>query len=274
MIYTKLSIVFKSEQKPPFFIGSQLRGAFGYALKRVSCINPSFKCDGCFATTNCLFYDFYEAKSVYRKYRFDFELGKELYDFSFYLFDDVCEKLPYIVSAFNLMLTKYGLGKDRKKYENFNMFINGKSCIEDDNIRLPKDFIKEFKPTKYHPNILIKFKTPLRIKRNNRFIRDDSLSLKDIINSIYHRKLRLTSKELQKYPYEIKGEVVKKELYYQELMRLSNRQKTKMKLGGLMGEMQIENIDEKSYEFLKLGEIIGSGKSTVFGLGKIEVEEV
>jgi len=89
MKYTKITIIIKD--KPPYFIGSQLRGALGYALKKVTCINPSFKCDGCFATNNCLYYEFYEEKNVFHKYRFDFELGKEFYDFSFYLFDDKTE---------------------------------------------------------------------------------------------------------------------------------------------------------------------------------------
>ena len=35
MKYTKLTIKIKSNDKPPYFIGSQLRGAFGYALKKV-----------------------------------------------------------------------------------------------------------------------------------------------------------------------------------------------------------------------------------------------
>ena len=88
MKYTKISIIFKSEEKPPYFIGSQLRGALGYCLKKVTCINPSFKCEDCFATNNCLYYEFYEQKDIFHKYRFDFELGKDYYDFNFYLFDD------------------------------------------------------------------------------------------------------------------------------------------------------------------------------------------
>ena len=100
MNYTKLSIIIKTDKKPPYFIGSQLRGALGYALKKVSCINPSYKCDGCFATNNCLYYQFYEEKNSFHKYRFDFELGLEYYNFDFYLFNDVCDKLPYVVSAF------------------------------------------------------------------------------------------------------------------------------------------------------------------------------
>jgi CRISPR/Cas system endoribonuclease Cas6 (RAMP superfamily) len=46
-----------------------------------------------------------------------------------------------------------------------------------------------------------------------------------------------------------------------------------MNMDGVMGELVLNNIDEKSYNLLKLGEIIGVGKQTVLGLGKIEVEE-
>jgi hypothetical protein len=68
--------------------------------------------------------------------------------------------------------------------------------------------------------------------------------------------------------------VVSKNLRYQELIRKSNKQKTTMNMGGLMGEMIIANVDKKVYNLLKLGEVIGAGKSTVFGLGKIKVEEL
>jgi CRISPR/Cas system endoribonuclease Cas6 (RAMP superfamily) len=47
-----------------------------------------------------------------------------------------------------------------------------------------------------------------------------------------------------------------------------------MQMDGLIGELEIKNLDEKSYKLLKLGEIIGVGKSTVFGLGKIEIKEI
>lgn len=42
-------------------------------------------------------------------------------------------------------------------------------------------------------------------------------------------------------------------------------------MDGIVGEMVIMGIDERSYELLKLGEIIGVGKQTVMGLGGIEV---
>ena len=95
MNYLKLSIIIKS--KPPYFIGSQIRGALGYALKRVTCINPSFKCQDCFGADNCLYFQFYEKKNSFLKYRLDFELGSEYYDFSLYLFEDNCKDIAYIL---------------------------------------------------------------------------------------------------------------------------------------------------------------------------------
>jgi CRISPR/Cas system endoribonuclease Cas6 (RAMP superfamily) len=44
-----------------------------------------------------------------------------------------------------------------------------------------------------------------------------------------------------------------------------------MQIDGVMGEMKIKGIDMKSYRYLKLGEIIGVGKLTTFGLGKIKI---
>ncbi len=65
-----------------------------------------------------------------------------------------------------------------------------------------------------------------------------------------------------------------KTLSYQELTRKSNRQDTKMYLGGLMGEFVLKNVNRDIYNLLKLGEVIGVGKSTVFGLGKIKIEGI
>ena len=272
MKYAKVSIIIKNAI-PPFFIGSQLRGAFGYALKRVVCINPSFKCDECFAKDNCLYYQFYEEKNVYHKFRFDFKLGKSYYDFSIYLFDDVVLKLPYIVSALYQMLTKIGFGKDRKTYTKFDMFVNGSSIFKNGEIILLKDYEKEFKIDTFSPDILVKFITPLRLKKNNRFIRSEELEIGDLINSIYQRKQKLQQKELKKVDLKSRGEIIKRELKFLDISRYSNRQQTKLKIGGLIGEMKVKDINEKSYRLLKLGEIIGVGKQTVFGLGKIEVED-
>ncbi len=270
MTYTKLSIHIKD--KPPYFIGSQIRGAFGYALKKVTCINPSYKCEGCFAQATCLYYEFYEEKNRPHKYRFDFGLGKEFYDFSLYLFDDATNKLPYAISALQMMLTQIGLGKERSTYKEFDMYIDDKLINADNNIQIPKNSIKTLQIVKICQDIKLHFKTPLRVKKNNRLIRDDNIELKDIVNSIYKRQMQLLGLGYKRFPYIIEGQIVSRNLKYKELTRMSNRQKSTMNLGGIMGTIEIRGLNQESYRLLKLGELIGVGKQTVFGLGKMEVE--
>jgi len=269
--FTKLSI--RIDAKPPYFIGSELRGAMGYALKQVVCINPSLVCNGCFATSNCLYYEFYEEKNSFHRYRFDFYLGAEKYDFSLYLFDSAASRLPYVISALHRLITQNGLGRERKTYREFSMSVNGEECMMDGHITLPKEYIKKFEIDTYCPNLTIKLLTPLRIKRENRFVRNDDLSLSDIYDSIYRRLLGLGGEGYKRFPYPKKGEIVDKKLEFIELKRRSNRQDTTMSLGGLVGEISVKNLSQEEYNILKIGELLGVGKQTVFGLGKIISEE-
>jgi len=272
MIYTKISVLIKTGEDVPFFIGSQIRGAFGYALKKVTCINPSYQCKDCFAKDNCLYWEFYEQKNRPLKYRLDFKLARPYYDFDIYLFADATKKLPYVISALHMMVSKNGLGKDRKTYQNFDIYINDKHINKNHKIEIPKESIKTFQIDKIHQDIKLQFLTPLRMKKHNQFIRKEELELKDLVNSIYQRQMQLIGQKPKKFPYEIEGKIVKKDLNFKELTRMSNRQKTTMNMGGLMGEIEITGMNDKAFHVLKLGELIGVGKQTVFGLGKIKVE--
>jgi len=273
MKYTKLTI--KISAKPPYFMGSQIRGAFGYALKKVVCVNPSFKCEGCFAVNDCLYFDFYEKKNNFHKYRLDYKLGESEYHFSIFLFEEVANKLPYVIAAFNKMITEIGFGQDRKTYKEFEMFVNDESVYKNGNFNMPQKYIKRFECDSFGNSVLLRFVTPLRIKKDNKFIRDRELvTIFDIINSIFQRKNSLENREFTKLPFEVKSKIVENSLNYKTLTRLSNRQKTKMNLDGLIGDMIITDLSEEEYKLLKLGEIIGVGKQVTFGLGKIEVKEL
>ncbi|MCI0486718.1 MAG: CRISPR system precrRNA processing endoribonuclease RAMP protein Cas6, partial [Blastocatellia bacterium] len=64
------------------------------------------------------------------------------------------------------------------------------------------------------------------------------------------------------------------ELLWWDWERYSNRQKTKMKLGGFAGE--VEYNGEAIADFLPLiaaGEILHVGAGTSFGLGKYEIAQ-
>ncbi len=247
MTYTKQTYNIKAK-KPHDFIGSKVRGAFGYALKNEVCVNPTFECKECFARKECIFYSFYEEQNTTHNYRLDFKLNSQKYKFSLLLFNDAQKHKDVIAKA---ML-------DSLK-ENIEIAFKEKT--------------KTLKIKKSAKVIKLEFLTPLRIKKQNKFATKD-IELLDILLSIHKR-----SQDLQNLPYErikidTSYKTVSKNLRYQELTRRSNKQKMTMNLGGLMGEMIISDVNTEVYELLKMGELIGVGKSTVFGLGKIKVEDL
>ena len=274
MKYHHIKVKINTPHKPSYFIGSTIRGAMGYALKKVTCINPSYRCEGCFAQSSCLYHQFYEEKNSFHKYRFDIELGSDKFDFGLYLFDDACDGLPYILSALEMMLTKNGLTKNNYTFNDIEFFLNGQTIYQHGEFKSLDILQKSFKVDSFCPDIKIKLLTPLRIKKNNRFLRED-VDLEDILRSIYQKEQEFKHGEKAfKLDYIPHYATVVKALSYKPLMRNSNRQRQRMSMDGIVGELALMGLDKRSYELLKLGEVIGVGKQTVMGLGKIEVEEL
>lgn len=248
MTYTKQTYEIKNTPKPNFFIGSKIRGSLGYALKEEVCVNPTFECKDCFAAKECVFYQFYEEKNTTHNYRLDFKLYTNKYKFSLLLFEDAQKHKDVLYKAMMVSLQEY------KKVE-----FKAKS--------------KVLKKKQLSKTLKLELITPLRIKKQNRFATKD-IELLDILLSIYRRNLELKKLPHQRVKLDTSYKTVLKNLRYQELTRRSNKQDTLMNLGGLMGEMVISDVSKEVYALLKLGEVIGVGKSTVFGLGKIKVENI
>jgi CRISPR-associated endoribonuclease Cas6 len=272
LCYIKIDVVLKkdTQDKPHFFLGSTLRGAFGLALKKVVCINPAFDCEDCFASNNCLFHDFYERKNHIHAYRFSKELGSNNYNFSFYLFESATDKLPYVLSAIYKMVHEVGLGIDRKKYQIQSITCNNEKVYENGQFNLEKAKTEKCEISNFHSGLRLKFLTPLRIKSENKLARN-TIDLKQILQSIQNRLCELKNEEKAKLTFEPQYKLIKSDIKFLDLSRYSNRQKTKMKFGGLIGEMIFDEVDEQSFQLLKIAEIIGVGKQTVFGLGEIKI---
>jgi CRISPR/Cas system endoribonuclease Cas6 (RAMP superfamily) len=67
--------------------------------------------------------------------------------------------------------------------------------------------------------------------------------------------------------------VEKENLSWFDWERYSNRQETKMKMGGFMGSITFEGDLEEFLPFVQLGEYVHVGKGTSFGLGKYQIKE-
>lgn len=270
--YHRLRIEINTDDKLPIFAGSMFRGAFGHALKQTVCINPSYECKDCFASNNCLFYQFYEKVNHPHPYRFEVELEPKRFIFSLLLFNHAATQLPYILSALQQMLTKIGLGSDRKRYDNFTIFCNDILIYEGLSYDISQIQLQQFSYTPLEKNFTLRFLTPLRIKSQNEFLKTTP-TLTQILYSIRNRYEELSMKGRVKLGYEPSFHQQFARTTFLDLTRYSSRHESKLGMGGIMGEISYSGVDEESRRLLRLGELIGVGKQTVFGMGKILVEE-
>ncbi|QKG28700.1 CRISPR system precrRNA processing endoribonuclease RAMP protein Cas6 [Campylobacter sp. RM16187] len=266
--YSKISVLFDINEDAPFFIGLYIYKKFARFLKEVCCIKQKFKLNSC----ECLYCQFFEHKKNYRDFRIDFSLGSKSYNFNIYLFNNSALKLPYVALAVYLMLTKSRIGKRKTTVKNFHMLVNGQDIISDNSISLPKEYTKIFDVKEFLGNIKIELATPLKLKRNNKILYPDDLILDDIIQSIC-RKCNEIFKCNKFEHFKTNIEVVSKNLYYKNIIKKQSVRDSGMNFSGIMGYLSIKNVDIKTYEILKLGELLGVGKNCTFGLGKIVIKE-
>jgi CRISPR-associated endoribonuclease Cas6 len=132
--------------------------------------------------------------------------------------------------------------------------------------------------TKDTKQVKIKFLTPVRIKVNSRYTTD--ITFLTLIKSILRRLALLSlyyfDKKIEVDFGKILGEasLVKTKsshIKWVDFERYSTRQKTRMKLGGVIGEVVYEGNIANFVPLLKIGELTHIGKNTTFGLGKYEV---
>ena len=228
------------------------------------------RCQGCHSVSNCLYYDFYEQKNIPHKYRFSKGLGEDSYSFSLYLFEEASSKLPYVLSAINETLCNVGLGSNREKLQIDSIYCNDELIYSDGTFKSIQISPKTFSPDSLKDSAKIEFVTPLRIKKNGRLLTQKP-TLTQLVISIHNRLNEIKGYPIVRLPFSPQAIETSGTVRFEDLSRYSNRQQTKMQLGGLLGSLTYDSIDNRSYMMLKLGEILGVGKQTVFGLGEIKV---
>jgi len=172
--------------------------------------------------------------------------------------------------------------RPKVKGEREEIIYSGKDKILRNNFRVLKiDDLGSFdlSPNTFdHSPLTLSFITPTRLKF------DGSLSPKPEFHILFRNLLRRISllsyfhcgeelaldfKGLIESSKDIK--VKKENLSWFDWERYSNRQETKMKMGGFIGSITFVGDFKEFVPFLLLGEYIHAGKGTSFGLGKYEI---
>jgi CRISPR-associated endoribonuclease Cas6 len=127
--------------------------------------------------------------------------------------------------------------------------------------------------------LTLHFITPTRLKYDGKL--SPRLEFHILIRNLLRRisllsyfhcgeELNLDFKGLIENSKEI--ETQKEDLSWFDWERYSNRQESRMKLGGFIGSVTFRGYFEKFMPFLLLGEYVHLGKGTSFGLGKYEIK--
>ena len=294
----------------PPFKGSTLRGGFGIALRQSVCVEKRKECVQCVHRYKCIYSYVFEtpvpreekegkrSKDEYVPHPFVIEppLDKRQFygiedelDFHLILVGRAVDYIPYIIFAFE-ELGRIGIGKDKGKYSlekviSINndrelLIYDGKSHIQDDFYVMDStELVRQAAQLNYQ-QVTFHFLTPTRIKNNGKLTIDIDFVI--ILRNLLRRLSRLAEvhcdekwelewNELIEMANE-RVSTVHSDLRWHDWKRYSQRQGTKMKMGGFLGEITFEGELAEFMPFIKLGELLHMGKGTVYGLGMYEIK--
>ncbi len=301
--YMKMTVTFKGleESVYPYFLGSFIRGNFGMYLKKCVCpFGFSRDCQSCLIKNKCFYTEVFEAgrggvspETGVPPYVIDiagdrFTEDQEVKDLSFniLLFGPALRNFEFFVLVFSEM-GKKGIGKKRIKCKEVS--VNGHdgkliySTKTDKLVSVPEELAFQFGSTQPVNRLKVRYRSPLRLLKNGKMV--ESPDFENLIRSslrrlIYLERLYGTDIPAADIPLptreivaqSTKVETVTNNVQWVHQVRYSNRSKTKMDLGGIIGVQEFKGkIQPYHQDLLKFASIFHLGKSSTFGNGKIEL---
>lgn len=203
--------------------------------------------------------------------------GEEL-SFDITLFGETIAYFTPIVYAVTA-LGNAGLGKENVPFQISSIKNRkGDKILENGNIYLQRmkietlhHYIRERKQDHTFQGKM-KFLSPVTVKYKKEFIQ--KLQAEAILQNVNRRIFMLNcfegyETELAKLDFS-KIHTRSEKSHPAIVARYSNTKQDKMLLHGIIGELQIEGLDEQMEQMLIAGEILHIGKNTRFGFGKYE----
>lgn len=217
----------------------------------------------------------------------------ESLSFGLVIFGKAIKYLPYFIFTFD-RLGDLGIGKGRKPFylekvysidstNNIAKVIYSakqQKVLNDFNIITGVTLLEKAREKSLleKNKITLQLKTPMRIKHRGKFtnILEFPIFLGSLIrrfsNISYFHMDNLVSFDYNKFTESAKDiRVSEDNTWWHDIERYSNRQKRRMKMGGLVGSISYTGNIEKYFPLILLGENIHVGKNTVMGFGKYQI---
>lgn len=287
----------------PAFEGSMLRGAFGAALKRTVCVMKLRDCAGCPLERACIYTTVFETRPpddagvmrLYERAPQPFTLGipnaagddapirraeGEVFHVSMHLFGDAARATPFVLRALE-EAGQRGFGPGRIPHAMIEARDGAGSVVwRRGGAFAPIRPEREIPPPL--PNrTLWQFASPLRLKRDGKLLRPETLTAANLIMATV-RRLGLLSTFFGEAPPTLDFKALKAAaqharlyhvaLNWREVVRRSSRQNATLSMGGLVGEVTLDlGGDVGLAAALAWAPIIHVGKGTSMGLGRVEI---
>jgi len=286
----------------PFYSGSMLRGAFGHALRQISCVTKMKECKACLLKQACPYTVVFEPSMRKLPYIQNYtqlpaqyvieppisgqrvmEPGEKL-RFSMVLVGEIIKQLPLIILAWQHALVR-GLGTEKSKLS----LLNVRNM--DDNMALvwteDEPFIKPhlqtltLKPDNEY-SVTLDITTPMRFQRKSKLVKPDDINPMDLMAPLLRRlnmieqicHLPISHTDIRCLVEQARTLNSKPNLNWTDWQRYSQRQHQKIALGGVTGQWTISGDIAQYSLALKLGQWLHIGKNTTFGMGRYTLNRI
>lgn len=303
----RFTLVAQAGGKLPPFLGSTLRGGLAMAFKRMNCTYGMRVCDGCPVQRTCQYPNLFETplatgqqhirrlKDIPHPFLIEPPLSHpenyktgDSFSFDVVLIGKAITQVPYFVFAIDEM-AQMGLGVNRHPFQLIRVIDGeGHSVFDPDTGQLtgsnPFFTLEEAcKQKMTTPYLQVELVTPLRIRSQGSLLNKE-IDIQTILRqtcrrlsalSTFHGNGALDDAEFHRLLDDLPiPDTISITVHWHDLSRYSNRQKQKLKIGGLAGHLRISNVSDECRDLLTIASHIHIGKGTVMGLGKIALSKI
>ena len=290
----------------PDYAGSMLRGLFGHALRKIACVTEQNQCKTCERYRQCIYTEIFETPPPEQGHRLQkfsqipapyvIEPPKwgrktfqyyDIFSFNMVLTGKALDNLPLIIFTWQEAL-KQGIAKEKGSGVIESIYF----CPADEEKQIvfseQDEVLKAHNPLLALPNFKkvkqmeLMFVSPLRLQKKGHLLNEKDISARTLLISLskrlnlvneFHNNIQLLNdfQELSRWAEEIQ---MTENMYWIDWSRYSNRQRQKMKLGGLLGSITFKGNLSPFFPLLYLGQWLHFGKNATFGMGRYQLELV
>lgn len=302
MIILRFAIEPIEEMTLSYYPATTLRGGLGYCLKQKLCIYDVKTCNQkCQNPSECSYTKAFEEQvgalidSHYvsyarpyiirtnKNYKNHYRQG-EVFEFDLLLFGDMIKDYMSYIGAM-IRFGEKGIGKNSEKFTVKwikSIDATAEKIIFEYNQLLSKPSVLSFneiysEPKELPKKLKIEFISPARVKFDGQYLYEISFELfvqnlvRRLKSMLYFHHDYILDNELAEFFIDaaIDVETVHSEWNFESIGRFSTRQKQKMNLNGVVGEMIVEGESlQRLYPLLYLGQFLHIGKQSAFGFGQ------